>query len=163
MDRSGQAATGAGSIDWGTAGRLLRERARVTQALGEALEAMAVGSGLSAEAVADRLQEIVGRVLATGPAERAPAPARATGARGIGSKDGAAQPGAVLRGLQTVNLSAHPWPAVWFASAGTGADRVTLGVGVRGKGAKGVVGCGPEARVSSGWRSRPRPTCGRGG
>ena len=121
----------------------LRERARVTQALGEALEAMAVGSGLSAEAVADRLQEIVGRVLATGPAERAPAPARATGARGIGSKDGAAQPGAVLRGLQTVNLSAHLWPAVWFASAGTGADRVTLGVGVRGEGAKGVVGLWP--------------------
>ena len=132
MDRSGQGATGAGSIDWGTAGRLLRERARVTEALGEALEAMAVGSGLSAEAVADRLQEIVGRVLATGPADGQPLRSPMAG--------GVVRLGGDGRG------SCH---------AGDGCARR----GVQG----GASAYGPEAQVSSGWRSRPRPTCGRGG
>ena len=64
MGGSGRGSVGPTVADWRTAGRVLRERAEVTLALGTGLEGLPDGAGLSPEVLADRLQEIVAGLVA---------------------------------------------------------------------------------------------------
>ena len=132
--------------EWRAAGRVLRERAEMTLALGRCLEQLPAGPGLTPEGLAERLQSVIGEVLARGgPQEEAPAvPTLACGRGVVGAASAVAaqeerEPGAALRGLRA-DLFGHRWPVVWFASAGTGGDRVTLALGVRIDGRKQVLG-----------------------
>jgi hypothetical protein len=145
MGGSGRGSVGLAVADWRAAGRVLRERAEMTLALGACLEGLPNGVGLSPEGLADRLQEIVGGLLAKGtPMAGGEAVARGateppTKARPAGEDR---EPGTALRALQT-DLSGRAWPVMWFASAGPGAERVTLALGMRGDGSKKVVGLWP--------------------
>ena len=145
MSRTDQG-SGVGLAEWRAAGRVLRERAEMTLALGRCLEQLPVGPGLTPEGLAERLQAVIGEVLAQGgrqkeaPAARAMACGRgmAGAARTVAAKE-EREPGAALRALRA-DLFGQRWPVVWFASAGTDAERVTLALGVRVEGTKQIVG-----------------------
>ena len=135
-----------GAADWGGAGRVLRERAEMALALGAGLESLADGVERSPEAMADRLQEMVGRVAARGGTTREAKVAPGRVAERLtqvprGAGDG--EPAVSLRSVQSADLSRCPWPVVWFASGEGGGERATLALGVRGDGCKQVVGLWP--------------------
>jgi hypothetical protein len=118
----------------------------MTLALGRCLEQLPAEPGLTPEGLAERLQAVIGEVLGKGgPQKEAPAaPAKACGrsvvgaARAVVSRE-EREPGAALRALRA-DLFGHRWPVVWFASAGTDGERVTLALGVRVDGTKRIVG-----------------------
>ena len=150
MSRTGQGSgVGHGLAEWRAAGRVLRERAEMALLLGMCLEGLPKGAGLTPEGLAERLQAVVGDVLARGGPrmEEAAASAMACGRGVVGGPRAEAakeewEPGAALRALRA-DLFGHRWAVVWFASAGAGAERVTLGLGVRADGIKKVVGLWP--------------------
>lgn len=134
--------SGVGEVDgWRKAGRLLRARGQMTLALGEVLEE---GLADGPDALVARLQAILSGVPVEHGLGREPVVARGAKTRvqvvtEAGSKDDHAT-GTALRVLQGSDLTGRPWPVVWFTSAGAGAERATVALGVREDGSKRVVG-----------------------
>jgi hypothetical protein len=99
-----------GVAEWRAAGRVLRERAEVTLAVGRCLEQLPAGCG-TPEGLAERLQAVIGEVLAQGgPQKGAPAAAAVVGAaRAVAARE-EWEPGAALPALPA-DLFGHrcPW------------------------------------------------------
>lgn len=133
---SGGSKTGA-AAGWVDAAGVLRERARVTWALAEALEAAC--GGARAEDAVGVVEAIVARAVGdAAPRGSALAPRKVAGAGRSTEAGGAAAE--AWRELQRVDLAGSQMPAVWFASGGTGGNQATVALGLGPDGGKQLLG-----------------------